>query len=116
MDEQRRLADEKRINDIYGRLNEGDAKFAVLEANLAANTTATQQIAANTAGLVRLTSELEAGTKFLCRAALGVRFILKEVVEPFWKPALIVFVGVYYVTHGDHPPQFIESIFKLVVG
>lgn len=107
---------EDEIAEIKRRLDRGDQRFETLEANLRENTEATQRIAENTAGIVRLITELEAGMKFLCRAAMMIRFVLKEIVEPFWKPALIVGVVVYYITHGQQFPLLIDEILKLVVG
>lgn len=104
------------ITEINKRLDRGDERFSELEENLKANTKATQMIAENTAGMVRLTSELEAGTKFLCRLAMAIRFLLKEVIEPFWKPVLIVMVVIYYITHGHQLPQWTAELLKTVTG
>ena len=109
------VCDQACHSNIVRRLDEGDRRFKLLETELSANTTATQQIADNTAGIVRLTTELEAGTKFLCRVAMGIRFILKDVVEPFWKPALIVFVVVYVVIER-RLPDWIGIFLKAVEG
>jgi hypothetical protein len=111
-----RRKDHAVIAEINKRLDNGDKRFESLEANLKVNTTATQQIADNTAGLVRLTTELEAGTRFLCRCAMGVRFILKDVIEPYWKPSLIVGVVIFYITHDKTWPAWIDIALKAVKG
>lgn len=113
---ERRHVPEHVIAEINSRLDKGDQRFASLEQELRDNTEATKKIAENTAGLVRLTTELEAGTKFLCRVALGIRFMLKEVIEPFWKPALIVSVVIYYMTHDHQLPQWIGELIKMAGG
>jgi hypothetical protein len=112
----RRNPSTNEIEEIKSRLDRGDQRFQELEANLRENTEATRQIAENTAGIVRLTTELEAGTRFLCRCALAVRFILKDVVEPYWKPSLLVFVVVYYITHDHQFPGWVDSAFKALAG
>ena len=114
--EERRKNSGSEIAEIKSRLDRGDERFKQLEENLKENTDATRQIAENTAGIVRLTTELEAGTRFLCRCALAVRFILKEVVEPFWKPALIVTTVSYYITHDHQFPVWIDAVAKAIAG
>lgn len=104
------------IKEIHDRLDHGDERFEMLEASLQANTVATQQIAENTSGLVRLTTELEAGTKFLCRLAMAIRFLLKEVIEPFWKPALVVFVVISYIVNDHQLPQWVQKLLQTVTG
>jgi predicted transcriptional regulator len=111
-----RKKDQKIIYEIVKRLDNGDKRFESLEASLNLNTRATQQIAENTIGLIRLTTELEAGTRFLCRCALGIRFILKDVIEPYWKPSLIVFVVIFYITHDRTWPAWIDIALKAVKG
>lgn len=106
------VAEGNDIAEIKKRLDRGDERFSELEANLRENTEATRRIADNTAGLIRLTTELEAGTKFLCRVALGIRFILKDVVEPFWKPTLVVIVVLYYITHDHQLPLWFDALIK----
>ena len=77
-------ADRRRSEDswrasVEQRLAVGDATMRRLEDGLEANTRLTKQIADNTAGIVSFASELEAGTKLLCRIALGVSWTLKTV-------------------------------------
>ena len=105
---------EVKIAELEKRLDTGDTRFKTLEKNLAENTKATKQIAENTAGLVQLTADLQAGTKFLCRVAMGIRFVLKDIVEPFWKPALVVFV-VVYIAMERRLPDWVAILFKAVV-
>jgi hypothetical protein len=110
------------IHKIHERLDQGDIRFEGIEKSLAENTAATQRIAENTAGLVRLTDELEAGTKLLCRVALGISFIIEKIVyltnnviKPLWAPALMVCVIIYYFIHHQLPPWF-YAFFKLFIG
>ena len=109
----RRRSTDPTIIEITGRLDRGDQRFSQLEENLRQNTDATQRIAENTSGLVRLTTELEAGTRFLCRLAMAVRFVLKDIVEPFWKPALIVFLALYFATE-HHLPGMLVALMKMI--
>lgn len=98
------------IAEINQRLDRGDQRFNELEASLAANTLATQEIANNTAGMVRLSNELETGTRFLCRCAMGVRFVLKEVIEPFWKPTVLSLSLYFYITRDSGLPHWLLSL------
>ena len=98
-----------RLDENEKRLNIGDQRFMALEMDLRSNTIATQQIAENTAGITRLTTELEAGTKFLCRLAKGVQLCL-QVVDKLWKPILIVAAFTYWITHGNQLPDWFKKI------
>jgi len=112
---------EEVIAKIHQRLDQGDERFSTLETslqintrltqeheiNLKANTEATQRIAENTAGIVRLTTELEAGTKFLCRLAKGIQFCL-EMIDRFWKPLLIVLAFCYWISHEHQFPEWFK--------
>ena len=108
----RRSADHA-IIEITNRLDRGDERFSILEEDLRQNTEATKRIAENTAGLVKLTTELEAGTRFLCRLAMAVRFVLKDIIEPFWKPSLIVFLVLYFATEHRFPAMIV-SLMKMI--
>lgn len=106
---------EQRLADNDLRLADGDQRMTSIEADLKENTALTKQIADNTAGFSAFFNDLENGTKFMCRMARGVSWFLKEVVEPFWKPALICFLVVYW-TQNDHKlPDFITAILKAFV-
>ena len=110
------------LEAIYKRLDEGDGRMnrieeiqhATLE-SLKQNTIATNQIAENTAGFVDFSNDIAAGTRFMCRCALGIRFLLKEVVEPFWKPTVICYAAYYWTSH-QRLPEWMADIFKLVGG
>jgi hypothetical protein len=134
--QERRKTLSPEIVAIHARLDAGDKEMKWLKTNLAANTIATEgmqadvkatqesvkttqadvkTIAQNTQGLVTLTTELEAGTRFLCRMALGVRFVLKEVIEPFWKPTLICFIT-WNLLFNHSLPVWASEFLKIVGG
>lgn len=80
------------------QLKRNEDRMITIECNLLANTKSTLEqsvqlktIADNTLPLVSLVTDLSAGTKFLCRAALGVSFILDK-VDKFWKPCLFIVI------------------------
>ena len=102
------------IAEINRRLDIGDVRFDELEKNLTENTRATMLIAQNTAGMVRLSEDLESGTKFLCRCAMGVRFVLKEVIEPFWKPVLITLSVYYYFVQSAGSPKWVTTLVHIM--
>ena len=108
------------ILGINKRFDAGNKRMDRIEDNqkinldaLKKNTLATETIAKNTAPLISLAADLAAGTNFLCRIALGVRFVLKEVVEPFWKPAAICWV-VYMLFTQHKLPEWLPSFFKVL--
>ena len=80
------------------QLKRNEDRMIIIECNLLANTKSTLEqsvqlktIADNTLPLVSLVTDLSAGTKFLCRAALGISFILDK-VDKFWKPCLFIVI------------------------
>ena len=105
------------------RLDTGDKRMNRIEENqeinlraLEKNTAATEEIAHNTKSLVSLASDLASGTRFMCRCATFVKFLLKDIVEPFWKPALIVFCVIYWLTNNHVFPSWLGSIPKMIGG
>lgn len=86
--------------------------MTAIEGALARNTELTEEIARNTAGFVAFQDDLAAGTRFLCRVVKGVQFLLKDVVEPFWKPAIVVYLAIYFALHGGSLPAWANSILK----
>lgn len=110
--QQERRRPSREIVEIKARLDEGDRRMEALEEMLKANTDATNQIAENTAGITRLTNELEAGTKFLCRCAMAVTWLL-EMVNKFYKPILIIGTFLYFVLFGKFP-EWLDKLFKLL--
>ena len=80
------------------QLLRNEDRMIVIERNLLANTKSTLEqstqlktIADNTSPLVSLVTDLTAGTKFLCRVALGISFVLDK-VDKFWKPTLFMVI------------------------
>ena len=107
---------EEQLEAIHRRLNDGDARMESFERALAENTAITKQIADNTAGFVAFQGDLENGARFFCRAVKAVQFVLKDVVEPYWKPALVVFCAVYLVTHDGTLPKWAGAIVAMLFG
>lgn len=101
---------------IHQRLNEGDIRMEKLEGAVKENTTLTRQIADNTAGFVNFQNDLESGARFFCRLVKGIQFILKDVVEPYWKPALVVFCALYLLTHDGALPRWVSGIVGALLG
>ncbi len=120
---------------VEKRLISNDTKMAVLgqriesmELALQANTKMTEQttelarltnaslqrVEENTSGFVSFQNDLMAGTKIFCRIARGVSWFLKDVVDPFWKPALLVGLILYYLTHQQTLPEIMVAILKLL--
>ncbi|MDE2467497.1 MAG: hypothetical protein KGL35_01800 [Bradyrhizobium sp.] len=100
------------IAAINERLDRGDDRMTSIEQTLHRNTELTEEIARNTAGFVAFSDDLAAGTRFLCRVVKGIQFILKDVVEPFWKPAIVAYLAIYFVIHGGSLPAWVNSILK----
>lgn len=76
------------------QLKRNEDRMIVIERNLLANTKSTLEhcgqlktIVENTAPLISLVTDLTAGTKFLCRVALGVTYVFDK-IDKFWKPTL----------------------------
>lgn len=91
------------------QLKRNEDRMIIIECNLLANTKSTLEqsaqlktIADNTLPLISLVTDLTAGTKFLCRAALGVTFIFDK-VEKFWKPTLFVTVALNLLLNHELP-------------
>ena len=101
---------------IHKRLDEGESRMVTLESAVAENTALTRQIADNTAGFVSFQGDLEKGARLFCRIIKGMQFVLKDVVEPYWKPALVVFCAVYLVTHDGALPRWVANIISMVLG
>ena len=97
------------IND---RLDRGEKRMKLLEQDLMLNTQATQAIANNTAGLVSLTNDLEAGTKVLCRLALGIKW-LGLLIKDTYIPVCILLVVFSAILHKDLP-QWLQAMFKFL--
>lgn len=104
------------LEAIHKRLDAGDNRMSTLESALAENTELTREIAANTAGFVAFQGDLENGARFFCRVVKGVQFVLKDVVEPYWKPALVVFGTVYLVTHDGMLPRWMYNVIAALIG
>lgn len=103
------------------QLNRNEERMIIIERNLLANTQSTLAngaqmalIAKNTEPLVALVSDLTAGTKFLCRLALGVAFVLEQ-VNKIWKPTLIIVIALNLLLNHQIPiwVKDVISFFKI---
>ena len=99
------------MSPVIQAMNERLAHF---EKNLLANTTATQEIANNTIGLVHLYQDLEAGTKVLCRVALGIKF-MGELIKDTYIPVCIIVV-IFSTALNRDLPHWVHMIFKFFGG
>lgn len=127
--EECRKAQEVKDADITRRLDQGEDRMGRIEISLAQslkkiealavaiaeNTAATHLIAKNTEPMVRLVTDLTAGTNLMCRVAIGLRFLLIDVIKPYWQPALIVFCTIWMVTH-DALPSWMLEVLKALHG
>lgn len=113
-EERRKLSPE--LKAIHARLDSGDVRMETIEQSIAANTKMTQQIMQNTSGLVAFSDDLASGSRFLCRVIKGVQFILKDVIDPYWKPALICFIAISWAMNGFTLPHWVPDIFKALFG
>ena len=104
------------------QLLRNEDRLIILERNLLANTQATfaqasqiKTIADNTSPLVSLVTDLTAGTKFLCRVAIGISFILDK-VDKFWKPTLFIVIIMNLLLNHQLPVWISDIInfFKLL--
>lgn len=99
---------------IYERLDKGDQRFAAIEEAIATNTELTREIQRNTAGFVAFSEDLERGTRFLCRCAKGVDFILRR-VDRYWKPVLICIVVISWALNGFVLPAWALEPLKRIL-
>ena len=97
---------------INAKLTSNENRIIAMEKELYANTKATKAIANNTAGLVSLTNDLEAGTKILCRLALGIKW-LGTLIKDTYIPVCIVLVVFSAILHKDLP-QWLQAMFKFL--
>lgn len=100
---------------IHERLTDGEREMKWLKENLLANTKATQTIADNTQPFLELYADLAAGTRFLCRCAMSIRFVL-EMVKSYYMPVLIICTFFYAVTHNLQLPEWFHVAIKAVEG
>ena len=91
------------------QLKRNEDRMIVIERNLLANTKSTLEqsaqlktIAENTSPLVSLVTDLTAGTKFLCRVALGVTYIFDK-IDKFWKPTLFATIALNLLLNHELP-------------
>lgn len=104
------------LTTILQRLDHGDMRMTSIEQGLTDNTTLTRQIADNTAGFVAFADDLATGARFLCRCAKGIQFFLRQIVDPYWKSALVVGVAIYWLTHDHTLPGWVTSILGSMLG
>jgi hypothetical protein len=112
------MATSKEIADIKARLDETEQEIKAIKENqvsqtisLEANTIATQKIADNTAGMIELYADLAAGTKFLCRLAMAVQWVL-EMIEKYYKKVLILCAIFWAISHNLQVPEWAKFLFK----
>lgn len=99
---------------ILKRLKEGDERMTRLEDSLVANTSATNEIAANTAGIVKFTTDLERGARLLCRMAMGIDWAIEKVMR-VWKPVAAVAVLIYFAIYHTLP-EWLVKLAKATAG
>ena len=110
--EEWRKAIEQRLASYELRLTEGDHRMTSMESAIKENTELTRQVVDNTSGFASFFNDVESGARFMCRMARGISWLLKEVVEPFWKPVLVVFLVGYWLMNEHHLPDFVTALMK----
>ena len=98
--------------DVERRLVEGAETMRLLSDGLKTNTELTQQIANNTAGIVSLAQDLAAGTRFLCRLAMAVSWLMRMLREN-WGVLLLIFIATAYLTNSESLLTFAFKLLKL---
>jgi len=113
------MATSKEIAAIEARLDETEKEIKAIKENqvaqtlsLEANTIATREIADNTKGMTELYADLAAGTKFLCRLAMAVQWVL-EMVEKYYKKVLIILAAFWAISHNFQIPEWLKVLIKL---
>lgn len=94
------------------QLEEGRRTMEQLASDLQRNTELTAKIAANTAGIVALSTELQAGTRFLCRCALGVSWLMKT-AKDYWPVLGMILLTCAYISNSTKLLEFATRFFKL---
>lgn len=108
----RHLSDEAWRELVELRFEEGQRVMSEFAAALQRNTELTAKIAANTEPFVGLYSELQAGTKFFCRCALGVSWLMKTAKE-YWPVLGMLLLTAAYVSNSTKLLEFATRFFKL---
>lgn len=98
---------------IQLRIYELEKKMNFIEESLLVNTQLTRTIAENTKPLLDLHADLAAGTKFLCRCAIGIRFVL-EMVKSYYMPVVIVCTFIFLITHNFQLPHWFNAAIQAV--
>jgi len=99
------------IDVIKERLKDGETQFGTLTAALQSNTELTLKIAADIAPIVSLAQDLEAGTRFLCRLAMCISWVLKTTKE-YWPVIMLLMVFAAYMTNSTKLLEFASKLLK----
>ena len=97
--ERRKTGDPWR-DSVEDRLALGSEVMKRLEEGLEANTKLTERIVHNTEGIVLFTSNLEAGAKLLCRAALGISWALKTLRQNL-SVVIVLLLAIAYFCNSE---------------
>lgn len=117
------------IDEIKERLKDGDQRFTeVAEAlsriathlhsqddTMAKMTAKLDTVAKDTADVVTMWNGGVKAVRFFCRCADAWRFVMSEVVRPFWLPVAAVY-GIWYVHEYGRVPLWLIAAFKFVAG
>ena len=104
MDSNLTTPENKGPRSIEQRLDDGDKRFSLIEKSLS-------DMAQNTAILVAIMEEITAGTKFFCRVAKGVGFLLER-----WKGLLVTCVFIAWISNHFQLPDWVLHLFRLIWG
>jgi hypothetical protein len=100
------------LETLKRRLDEGDARMALLEEALLKNTELTQKVYDNTAGFVNFANDIQSGAHFMCRCAKAISWFVNDIVKPMWLPFVVVLSIYYYLTHDHTLPQSLSDVLK----
>ena len=98
---------------IQKRLDENEHDMKTLKENQVIIINSIQQISDNTQPFLAIYKDLESGTRFLCRCAMGVRFIL-EMIKSYYMPVVILCTFIFVITHNYQLPHWFNAAIQAV--
>ena len=98
---------------IQKRITETEQDIKTFKENQIIIINSIQQISENTQPFLEFYKDLASGTRFLCRTAMGVRFIL-EMIKSYYMPVVIVCTFVFLITHNFQFPHWFNAAVQAV--
>ena len=101
----------QRVSTLETSMLENTRQTSAMSAAMEHLSVSMAELAKNTAPMVRLTTDLAAGTFLMCRIAMTIRFVL-EIAERIAKPVLFLALVCAALAAGKIPP-FLKSLVQL---